>query len=126
MLESIENDSRHTVYLWSHFGQKLRARIENATYHEVNVALGKKPEDLSASTLYENVLDYDFRQKMSHAQVYTYWSNDGRNVNILTAPNGQSIYYIYDIRGRLSQTFRHNENGVMEILQLNDYHLINE
>lgn len=126
VLESIENDSRHTVYLWSHFGQKLRARIENATYHEVNVALGKKPEDLSASTLYENVLDYDFRQKMSHAQVYTYWSNDGRNVNILTAPNGQSIYYIYDIRGRLSQTFRHNENGVMEILQLNDYHLINE
>lgn len=126
MLETVRNDSKHTVYLWSHYGQNPRARIENATYQEVSLVLGCKPEDLSASTVYTPILDEDFRFKLPHARVSTYWCSQRNNITTFTAPNDQSTYYNYDAKGRLVQTFQLNEEGKMEILQLNNYHIVNE
>jgi hypothetical protein len=126
ILEKVENNSKHTVFLWSHYGQNPRARIENATYQEVSSVLGCKLEDLSALTVYTPILDNDFRIKLPCARVFTYWCNQRNSITTSTAPNGQSTYYTYDKRGRLIQTYQLNEEGRMEILQLNNYHIVNE
>ena len=113
-------------FLWSHYGQNPRARIENATYQEVSSVLGCKLEDLSALTVYTPILDNDFRIKLPCARVFTYWCNQRNSITTSTAPNGQSTYYTYDKRGRLIQTYQLNEEGRMEILQLKNYHIVNE
>ena len=125
----IEKDGKSYLYIWGYDGQYLIAKIENATYEELMEALdGNSPENISGQSDYlvfagkvEGV-----REKLPRAMVtnYTYIPNVG--VSSETFPNGQSIYYEYDIKGRLEKSYRIGENGKREILQLNEYHLINE
>ena len=124
-VETVGNDSRHTVFLWSHYGQNLRARIENASYQEVSAALGKKPEDLSASAVDASALN-NIRAQLPNARVYTYWAGHGKDVTVSTAVNGRNTYYTYHRNGGLLQSYRHNEKGQSEVLMMNDYHLVNE
>lgn len=125
VIEKIENETKHTVYLWSHCGQNQRAKIENATYQEVHAALGKAPEDLSAQTFSSPVAD-GLHIKLPTARVYVWWCTLGNKLAVETAPNGQSTCYSYDLKGRLTQVFRTNENNRLEVLKINDYHLVNE
>lgn len=125
VIEKIENGTKHTVYLWSHCGQNQRAKIENATYQEVYAALGKAPEELSAQTFASPVTD-GLHIKLPNARVSGWWCALGNKVTVETTPNGQSTYYNYDIRERLTQVFRMDKNNRMEILKINDYHLVNE
>lgn len=124
-VEMVENDSRHTVFLWSHYGQNLRARIENATYQEVSTALGKKTEDFSSLTADASALN-NVRSQLPNARVYTYWAGHGKDVTVSTAVNGRNTYYTYYLNGGLLQSYRHNEKGRSEVLMQNDYHLVNE
>lgn len=125
MIETVENEVQHTVYLWSHYGQYLRARIENATYAEVKEALGQNPETLSFQSGTTPALD-NLRSLLPNANVYTFQFAQGYNPTSFIGPNGKSQHYRYDSKGRLTETYQLNEAGKKEILQLNDYHIVNE
>lgn len=125
----IEKDGKSYLYIWGYDGQYLIAKIENATYEELMVALdGNSPENISGQPDYLAFAGKveGLREKLPRAMVtnYTYIPNVGMSSE--TFPNGQSIYYEYDIKGRLEKSYRIGENGKREILQLNEYHLINE
>lgn len=124
-VEMVGNNSRHTVFLWSHYGQSLRARIENATYQEVSTALGKKPEELSTSAVDASSLN-NIRLQLPNARVYSCWAGHGKDITVSSAENGRNMYYTYYTSGRLGQIYRHNEKGRAEVLQVNDYHLVND
>lgn len=124
-IEKVANGSLHTVFLWSHYGQSLRARIDNASYQEVNVALGKKPEDLSASTTDASALN-SIRARLPNARVESYWAGNGKYITSVAAANGRLTNYGYYSGGRLGQVFRLSEKGVTEMLQMNDYHFVNK
>lgn len=124
-VEMVGNGSRHTVFLWSHYGQNLRARIENATYQEVSTALGKKPEELSTSAVDASALN-NIRLQLPNARVYSCWAGHGKDITVSSAENGRNTYYTYYTSGRLGQIYRHNEKGRTEVLQVNDYHLVND
>lgn len=124
-VEAVENGSRHIVFLWSHYGQNLRARIENASYQEVSAALGQNPELLSASATDISALN-NVRLQLPQARVYSYWAGYGKDITVCTAVNGRNIYYNYYTSGRLSQIYRHSEKGRTEVIQTNAYHFVNE
>lgn len=124
-VEAVENNSQHTVFLWSHNGQCRRARIENASYQEVTTALGKKPEDLSASSIGATALS-NIRTLLPNARVYSYWTGHGPRITTAGAVNGRDTFYGYGKGGRLGQVYRHDEKGGSELLQVNEYHFVNE
>ena len=64
--------------------------------------------------------------RLPGAQVYTYTYHPYAGVDSETALNGQTTCYDYDAKGRLVKSYRTGENGKQEILQLNNYHIINE
>lgn len=125
----IEKDGKSIIYIWGYDGQYLIAKIENATYEEVTEALGGHfPEEVSNEASFLVFADEvkGLRERLPHVMIsnYTYIPNVGMSSE--TAPNGQTIYYEYDVKGRLKKNYRIGENGKPEILQLNEYHLINE
>ncbi len=124
-IETVKNGGPHTVYLWTRYGQFLVARIENTTYKEVFEALGETPESLSEQYNVAPSVNL-LREKLPLAKVYTYTYQWGVGGSSESLPNGKTVYYEYDARGRLIQIWRKNEDGEKEILQQNDYHIINE
>ncbi|MBD3588694.1 hypothetical protein [Bacteroides sp. GM023] len=125
----IEKDGKSYLYIWGYDGRYLTAKIENATYEELMEALdGNSPENISGQSDYLVFADEveGLRERLPRAMVtnYTYIPNVG--VSSETSPNGQTIYYEYDTKGRLEKSYRIGESGKQEILQLNEYHLINE
>lgn len=123
-LEMVVNGSERTVFLWSHSGQSLRARIENASYQEVSTALGKDPGSLSATGNDEAALD-NLRALLPAARVYSYWSTYGNKPTVIRESNGRDTRYAYESGERLSRVFRYGENGTLQMLQMNQYHFVN-
>lgn len=122
---TVKNGGINTIYLWMCYGQFLAARIENATYDEVRAILGTPPESLSEQDDIASAILL-LRDKLPQARVYTYTYKWGVGIGSETSPAGKTVYYDYDIRGRLVQIWRKDKDGKKEILQLNDYHIINE
>lgn len=124
-IEIVTNHSEHVIYLWGYYGQRLVAQIKGATYIEVENALGTSP--ISLSQLFSPVSTIaGLQARLPGAQVYTYTYHPYAGVDSETVPNGQTIRYDYDAKGRLVKSYRTGENGKQEILQLNNYHIINE
>lgn len=124
-IEIAKNGDERNVYIWGYYGQYLQARIENATYEEVYQALGMEPESLSTG-MYGSTSIETLRAKLPNARVYTYTYQPGVGMSSETSPGGQTIHYVYDTKGRLVKTYRIGVDGKQEILQLNNYHIINE
>lgn len=100
-----EEQGVKTIMIWSHKGQKLIASIENATYEEVEEALGKEPESYSDLSSQSVSLDF-LRNKLSNSLVYTYQYDSMLNLIQKTEPNGLSYRYSYDSLGRLIAEYR--------------------
>lgn len=124
LLSETKNDGRYTVYIWGHTGQYLFSYIENATCEEVETALGCTLDEYSKYSEDSSMLDA-LRLLLPQANVYTYAYKGSRMVRA-TAPNGQNTFYTYDGKERLKETYRIGETGGKEILQHNDYHIVNE
>lgn len=123
--EIVTNHSEHIIYLWGYYGKHPVAQIKNATYSEVGSALGKTPESLSQ--LYSSDLSVaDLQARLPKAEVTTYTYHPYAGISSETTPDGKTSYYDYDAKGRLIKSYRTGENGKQEILQLNNYHIINE
>lgn len=124
LLSETKTDGRHIVYVWGHAGWYLLGYIENATREEVEKALGCSLDDYSKYSEEASKLD-ELRILLPQASVYTYAYEGTRMIRAI-APNGQSTFYTYDEKERLQETYRISEEGHKEILQHNDYHIVNE
>lgn len=127
----MERDEIPVIYVWGYQNQCLVAKIENAWYEEIsNNSLDLNLELLSTMS----VIDFDnareaidgLRDSLPQAQITTYTYGPNAEMTSATDPSGQTIFYEYDSQGRLAQTYQLNEKGKREILQLNEYNLVNE
>lgn len=125
----IRKDGIDNIFIWGYDGQYPVAQIENATYEEVAEALGgDAPEIVSGKEDYSIIADAveGLRNKLPLAKISNYTYISGVGMASATDPSGKTMFYEYDECGRLVQTYRLSENGKKEILQLNDYHIINQ
>lgn len=124
LLSEMGADGKQTVYVWGNYGQYMLARIENTTCEEVESLLGCTLDYFSKYSEDSSTLD-TLRHRLPNARIYTY-AYKGNRMTRVTAPDGQNTFYTYDAKERLTETFRQDENGRKEILQLNEYHIVNE
>lgn len=123
--EIMTDHSEHIIYLWGYYGKHPVAQIKNATYSEVVNALGKTPDSLSRLYSSDSSI-VGLQARLPKAQVTTYTYHPYAGINSETTPDGKTTYYGYDAKGRLVKSYRTDEHGKQEILQLNNYHIINE
>lgn len=125
-LEILTNGSEHIINLWSCYGQEMVAQIKNASYEEVRQALGVSPLFLPGLPSAASYLT-GLQSRLPKAQVHTYSHLRGVGLLDETTPDGRTTHYVYDNeKARLTEIYRIDVNGDREILQINDYHLINE
>lgn len=124
LLSDTDVDGKQTVYIWGNLGRQLFARIENATPPEVERALGCTLDYYSKNSEEPSELSI-LRQLLPKSQIYTYGYTDSR-LTCITAPHGQSLFYTYDNRGRLTETSRISKKGDKEIIQQNEYKIVND
>ncbi|MDR1715295.1 MAG: RHS repeat protein [Prevotella sp.] len=124
-----KNDGVKVVCLWSYSGQYPIVEIKNATYQDIETALGKTLIDRISTAITPSEADIkainDLRKntgilKDAHITTYTYQPLIG----ILTAtdPSGTTIYYEYDTSGRLKRT----KDADAKTIQEYDYHYQNQ
>ncbi len=113
------------VYLYGYKNQYVVARIENATYEEVETKVGKnKIEEMASATIVssasQDVLG-TLRQLLPNARVTTYGYKPLVGITSITDPTGLTTYYDYDDLGRLIKTYFINNNKI-EVTESHDYH----
>ena len=100
----IDELAMKTILIWSFYGQKLVARIQNATYDEVKQALNRTPEDISK--LKEPIEINQLRSKLPKALISSYCYDDRLNLISMTDANGLVFEYEYDVLDRLKAEYR--------------------
>lgn len=134
--ELSKEDGTPIVYLWGYQQTQPIAKIENATYAQVQSTLAAPPYnttieaiqlksdlDIDAST--ENILRTalaTLRTALPNAQVTTYTYDPLIGVTSITDPRGETIYYHYDNFNRLEYV----KDGAGKILSKNVYHYKNQ
>lgn len=115
-----------TTYIWSYNGEYPVAEIVNATFSSVLSALnGVTPEQLfnrGVPTATDFTALRNLRMQLPHSAVTVYSYEPLRGVSSITAPNGVTTYYRYDVQGRLAETY-YLMNGSHQTIQRYDYHL---
>lgn len=114
-----------TIYLWGYNGRYLVARIENASYDAVKVALGKTPESISANSAVDTSVSL-LRGKLPDARIMTYRYLPYAGITEEVDAAGRTMVYEYDGKGRLSQSFRLNASKGRGLTGVYKYHLVNE
>lgn len=113
----VKNDDLTTVYLWGYGGQYLIAKIDNATYAEVVLALATPPEKVIDSLNQTNVSDatinlhvQGLRTNLTKALVTSYTYKPLIGLTSITDARGATEYYQYDGFGRLQTVLDQDEN----------------
>ncbi|MCD7938303.1 MAG: hypothetical protein LUG98_15705 [Tannerellaceae bacterium] len=121
-----KDGAEQIVYLWGYTGQYPVAEIRNATYSEVNTALGTAtPESLSGAATPNMTLIDGLRAKLPSAQITTYTYKPQTGLLTITDPAGWKLYYVYDEFGRLKETYYLN-GSTKKILQAYEYNYSNK
>lgn len=113
------------VLLWGGKGQRIIARIENASYDAVAQSLF--PLDIfSFKDL--NQINYksleDVRHLFPEAHFYIYKYTPEMRLESKTSPGGLTTFYKYDYLGKLRESY-FMENNEKKILNIYDYHFYN-
>ncbi len=108
-----------TAYVWGYNNRYVLAKIENATYSDI--------ENLSSFVSFPtsgglSTTQSDDLRGLANAQVTTYTYDPLIGVTSITDPRGYTIYYEYDEFNRLKQVKDVEGN----ILSKNEYHYKNE
>lgn len=122
----LRSHGRDYVYVWGRAGQDILAVIRNATEEEVADALDVEGLNV-ISVQYEPSDDVGtvIRNALPNSLVTSYTYLPGVGVASQTTPDGQTTYYEYDDRGRLSYIYR-MDGDVKSIIEKYDYNLVNE
>lgn len=126
LLYQTKDEYRHIVYIWCYKGLYPIAKIENASFEQVENALGMEISSISelevpgpiTETL--NIL----RNKLPKSLVSTYTYEPSVGMKNETDPTGLTTYYEYDIMGRLIEIYQ-MRNGKKEIISSYQYHIVN-
>ena len=122
----IISDNRNNVYLWGYSGRYLVAIVENATEQEVMSVLDVESlSEISVMTTPDIGLGSRLRSSLPNSLVTSYTYLPGAGMSSQTSPDGQTIYYEYDDKGRLSYIYR-KDGDVKSIIEKYDYNLVNE
>lgn len=109
-------DGMHTALLWGHSGQRVVARVENASYQDLSLHMGL----VGDFTLEDYINLYTARQLMPSAQFHIYKYNNKLLLTEEIGPNQHSVYYDYDALGRLKESYI-MENNTKKILKKYGY-----
>ena len=122
----IRSDKRNNVYLWGYSGKYLIAIIENASEQDVRSALNiESLSEVSVKKTPDNRIGNTLRSSLPNSLVTSYTYLPGVGMSSQTSPDGQTIYYEYDVKGRLSYTYR-MDGDRKSIIEKYDYNLVNE
>ena len=122
----IISDNRSNVYLWGYSGKYLIAVIENVSELDVMSALNiESLSDVSVMETPDSNLYGMLSAALPNSLVTSYTYLPGVGVASQTTPDGQTTYYEYDDRGRLSYIYR-MDGDVKSIIEQYDYNLVNE
>lgn len=126
----LRENSMPVVQIWGGAGQRLMARIENATLDEVEKALGMSAKSFSSlgisSARFKSI--EDIRSGLSRAHCHIYQYTDELRLLSETIPNGNTVFYKYDFLGRLVEKYIMEANGTTYrkgTLNVYDYHYYN-
>lgn len=123
LIEVSRADDIPVVYLWGYKHTQPIAEIKNATYEEVEAALGgpTSVDEMSSNTeLSQYHLDQlnNLRNQFPKAMVTVYTYDPLVGLTSSTDPNGKTTYYEYDGFGRLRAVKDHEGN----VVQSHEYH----
>lgn len=122
----IRSHGRDYVYVWGRFGQDLLVMVQGASEDEVADALGVEYlDDLSMQGEPADGIGATIRAALPNSLVTSYTYLPGAGMSSQTSPDGQTIYYEYDDKGRLSYIYR-KDGDVKSIIEKYDYNLVNE
>lgn len=117
-------DGHHIIYLWGYQGQYPVAVIENATYQEVQSVISQTLQEEIASAIipastHWSILN-NLRSRLPLALVKTYTYQPLVGMLSETDPAGQTVYYTYDVCGRLTEIYR-MASGKKEMIETYEY-----
>ncbi|WP_166923481.1 hypothetical protein [Flavobacterium poyangense] len=117
--EVSKKEDTHTVYLWGYNYTKLIAKIENATYAEVMISLGKTAtETLEYLQAYNEVALKNEMQKirtgLKDAMVSSYVYKPLIGIANVIDPRGVALSYEYDDLNRLKRIKDQDQNIIEE------------
>jgi len=123
LLEAAKDCGMHVVYLWGYNYSLPVAKIENATYSDVMLALGREiNDDLSYLQTFGNsqllVELGKLRTGLDDALVTSYCYTPLCGMTSQTDPNGITTYYEYDDFGRLART-KDSEGNILKKVKYN-------
>jgi len=116
------NDGEHVVYLWSYKGQYLIAKIENATYDQVNAYVDINALSALAEPSMSVITNLRSIPTLSQALITTYTYKLLVGMTSQTDPRGVTTYYEYDSMSRLERVLDHDKN----IIQVYAYNYANK
>lgn len=105
----------HVSLIWGYDKTKPIAKIENATNSQIEAALGMNITAVSEANM---SLINNLRTTLPYAMVTTYTYIPLVGIQTITDPKGDTITYVYDSFGRLSEVKDKNSNTLSE----NQYH----
>ncbi|MDR0799649.1 MAG: hypothetical protein LBN18_07825 [Dysgonamonadaceae bacterium] len=124
-----QDEAISAVYLWSYNLTYPVIEVKNATYEQVQNAISSeqlntlsKASSPSDATI--NALGVRLRNNLPNAEVTTYTYDPLIGATSITDPRGHTIYYDYDIFGRLREIYS-IENGVKQAVEGYEYHYKN-
>jgi YD repeat-containing protein len=138
-LEVSKANGTHIVYIWGYNQTQPIAKVENATYAEVEAALQAYSTSISAIQIASNEDDDNcnelnckerqlrnelkkLKDALPNSQVITYTYDPLIGVTSITDPRGETIYYYYDGFNRLEYV----KDAQGNILSKNEYHYKNQ
>jgi len=118
-IESSKKDDIHTVYLWGYNYTKPIAKIENTTYSEVMISLGRtNSENLEYLQSYdENQLKTEIqkvRDGLNNAMVTSYIYKPLIGISTIVDQKNNLISYEYDDLNRLKKIKDQDQNVIEE------------
>lgn len=127
----VEEKGLTTVLIWGAEGQRLIAKIENATYSRVYDLMGVSPGSFSSKK--NSQIDYQIiegiRHKLTSSHFYIYKYNSRLLLVSETNPNGLTTYYAYDYQGHLREKYIYklvNGEILKHVVNVIDYHYYND
>ena len=101
----IEEQGVPVVLIWGAEGQRIIARIENATYRDVADRMSVSPESFSSTRL--DKINYEVLEGIRHllpeSHFYIYKYTSDMRLESDTSPNGLTTFYKYDYLGKLRE-----------------------